>query len=343
MAISAPTTRRCSTSSRQGGPSVAIIERRGSWSASRPDVDGSAFAMFSAADSGWQPGSSPEQPLQPAARGALRRWTLGRLARVRLRTAQDPSRALGIALRFLLELVDVDLGGQRPAAALTLAEILPLAALIVRQCPVVIWEDELGDQLIRGTSGEAVVIRGVVGLHVDEELPLLVVDHRVASQQRMVRVLDRYAVLVVLEHRVVDRGAVCRLAAPPDALDVLVHRVADHEAIRGPRREVDAAVLVPKQRVSVGGDVGRIAVHADALPASVGRVVDRDAIARAVERDAAIGHVTEGEAHHGDVVLPRHAAATVAVPALHLVRARRLAVARAHVEHLGVRIVVEPG
>ena len=51
--------------------------------------------------------------------GALRRWTLGRFARGRLRPAQDPSRPLRIALRLLLELVDVDLGGQGPAAALS--------------------------------------------------------------------------------------------------------------------------------------------------------------------------------------------------------------------------------
>src|SRR2546427_9231458 len=111
-------------------------------------VDGSAFAMFSAADSGWQPGSSPEQPLQPAARGALRRWALGRFARARLRTAQDPSRPRGIALRLLVELVDVDLGGQRPAAALSRTEILPLAALIVRQRLVMTDEGEVGDLLI---------------------------------------------------------------------------------------------------------------------------------------------------------------------------------------------------
>src|SRR2546427_10780172 len=110
-------------------------------------VDGSAFAMFSAADSGWQPGSSPEQPLQPAARGALRRWTLGRFARARLRTAQDPSRPLGIALRFLVELVDVDLGGQGPAAALSRAESMAVAAPIATQGPVVIGLGEFVDSM----------------------------------------------------------------------------------------------------------------------------------------------------------------------------------------------------
>ena len=217
-----------------------------------------------------------------------------------------------------------------------------LAALIVRQRPVVIDEEEVADQLIRPATGEAVVIRGVVAL-LDQELALLVVHHPVAPEERVVGVLDGDAVLVVLEHRVVDRRAVVRLAAPADALDVLVHRVAEDEAIRRLQREVDAAVLVPEQGIPVGGDLGG-PVHPDALPAPVGRVVDGDSIARAlVEPDAGVDEMTEGEAHHRDVMLLVHADAVSARHVLHRVCARRFAIARVQIEHLGVRIVVEAG
>src|SRR5947199_114161 len=108
--------------------------------------------------------SSPEQPLEPAAPGTCGRRARGRLARALLRTAQDPPRPLRIALRLLVELVDVDLGRQRTAAALSRALILMLAALMVRQRRVVTDAAEAGDHSLGPAAAAAVVTRGLAAL-----------------------------------------------------------------------------------------------------------------------------------------------------------------------------------